>query len=376
MVNEKRLVDSFIELVKIDSISREEIKVTNYLIAKIKEMGLEVTVDKTEKYTNSNSGNIIARLKGNIKNVPTIMFAAHMDTVSPGKNIQPISENGKIFSLENTILGGDDKAGIAIILEAIQLIIENKIPCGDIEVVFTVCEEIGLLGAKNLDISQLKAEMGFILDSGGDPGEIITTAPFHNAIEFTFYGKAAHSGANPEKGINAIQVAGIALSRMKLGRIDEETTTNIGIISGGKATNIVPDEVILKGEARSRDEKKLEYQTEQLKKICEDTAEEFSTKVYVEIDREYDGYHFSPKSKIIKTALEAGKNIGLPTILKPSGGGSDVNVFNKRGLSTVDLGIGMKEVHTVDEYILTKNMVQATEYLLSLIDTVIVSGEI
>ena len=376
MVNEKRLVDSFIELVKIDSISREEIKVTNYLIAKIKEMGLEVTVDKTEKYTNSNSGNIIARLKGNIKNVPTIMFAAHMDTVSPGKNIQPISENGKIFSLENTILGGDDKAGIAIILEAIQLVIENKIPCGDIEVVFTVCEEIGLLGAKNLDISQLKAEMGFILDSGGDPGEIITTAPFHNAIKFTFYGKTAHSGVNPEKGINAIQVAGIALSRMKLGRIDEETTTNIGIISGGKATNIVPDEVILKGEARSRDEKKLEYQTEQLKKICEDTAEEFSTKVYVEIDREYDGYHFSPKSKIIKTALEAGKNIGLPTILKPSGGGSDVNVFNKRGLSTVDLGIGMKEVHTVDEYILTKNMVQATEYLLSLIDTVIVSGEI
>jgi len=375
MVNEKRLIKNFMELVKIDSVSKEEKEVTDYLIKKIKEMGLEAIVDQAGKYANSNSGNIIIRLKGNIKNTPTIMFAAHMDTVSPGKNIQPVCENGKIFSAGDTILGGDDKAGVAIILETLQLIREKKLPCGDIEIVFSICEEIGLLGAKNLDMSQLKAEMAFILDSDGDAGEIIIAAPFHNSVKITFHGKAAHSGANPEKGINAIQTAGVALSRMQLGRIDKETTANIGIISGGKATNIVPDEVILKGEIRSLDEKKLEYQTEQLKKICENTAKEFKARVSMKIGREYYGYYFSPQSKIIKTAQKAAKNIKLPAILGTSGGGSDVNVLNKKGFSSVNLGIGMKKVHTVDEYISIKNLIRSTEFLLSIINTVI-SGEI
>ncbi|MEA2021062.1 MAG: M20/M25/M40 family metallo-hydrolase [Candidatus Caldatribacteriota bacterium] len=374
MVNEKRLLNNFMDLVKIDSVSRDEKKVTDYLIKKINEMGLEVTVDQAGKYANSNSGNIIIRLKGNVKNVPTIMFAAHTDTVSPGKNIQPVCENGKIFSSGNTILGADDKAGVAIILETLELIREKNLPCGNIEIVFSICEEIGLLGAKNLDMSHLKAEMAFILDSDGDAGEIITTAPFHNSIKIIFHGKAAHSGANPEKGINAIQTAGVALSRMKLGRIDEETTANIGIIYGGKATNIVPDEVTLKGEIRSLDEKKLEYQTEQFKKICENTAKEFKAKISMEIGREYYGYHFSPQSQIIKIAQKAARDIELPAILRASGGGSDVNVLNKKGLPSVDLGIGMKKVHTVDEYILIKNMIRSTEFLLSIISTV-VSGE-
>ena len=375
MINEKRLVKSFMDLVKIDSVSREEKEIANYLIKKIKDLKLEVEVDQAGKYANSNSGNIIARLKGNVKNVPTIMFAAHMDTVSPGKNIKPVCKNGKIFSSSNTILGGDDKAGIAIILETLQFIRENNLPCGDIEIVFTICEEIGLLGAKKLDISQLKAEMGFILDSDGDTGEIITQGPFHNSIEFIFYGKAAHSGENPEKGINAIQIAGIALSRMQLGRIDEETTANIGIISGGRATNIVPDEVTLKGEVRSRDENKLNYQTEQLKKICSDTAKEFKAKVETKIDREYDGYYFSQQSKIIKIALKAARDIGIHSILKASGGGSDVNILNKKGFSSINLGIGMQKVHTLDEYITIKNLIRSTEYLLSLVKTA-VSGEI
>ena len=375
MINEKRLVKSFMDLVKIDSVSREEKEIANYLIKKIKDLKLEVEVDQAGKYANSNSGNIIARLKGNVKNVPTIMFAAHMDTVSPGKNIKPVCKNGKIFSSSNTILGGDDKAGIAIILETLQFIRENNLPCGDIEIVFTICEEIGLLGAKKLDISQLKAEMGFILDSDGDTGEIITQGPFHNSIEFIFYGKAAHSGENPEKGINAIQIAGIALSRMQLGRIDEETTANIGIISGGRATNIVPDEVTLKGEVRSRDENKLNHQTEQLKKICSDTAKEFKAKVETKIDREYDGYYFSQQSKIIKIALKAARDIGIHSILKASGGGSDVNILNKKGFSSINLGIGMQKVHTLDEYITIKNLIRSTEYLLSLVKTA-VSGEI
>jgi tripeptide aminopeptidase len=370
MINEKRLLESFIELVKIDSISRDEKKIANFLIGKLKDLGLEVTVDQAGEKVKGNTGNIIARLKGNIKGIIPVMFAAHMDTVVPGKNIKPVLEGGKIVSAGDTILGGDDKAGVAGILEALQFIKENNVPHGDIEILFTICEEIGLYGAKNFDLSQLKAKIGFVLDAGGQVGGIITIAPSQNSIEFIIRGKASHAGAEPEKGINAIQVAGHILSRMKLGRIDEETTTNIGIISGGIATNIVPDKVILKGEARSRNEEKLDKCTRELKKIIEDTAKEFKAKAEIKINREYDCYNLTSDDRIVKIAIKAAEKIGLSSSLRASGGGSDANVFNKKGLPSVVLAVGMEKVHTVDEYILVKNLKNTAEYVLSIINTV------
>jgi len=374
MVNEKRLVESFMELVKIDSVSREEKEVADFLVKKLKDLGLEVTVDQAGEKVKSNSGNIIARLKGSVKKVTPIMFSAHMDTVVPGKNIKPICDGEKIVSDGKTILGADDKAAIAALLEALHIIKENNIPCGDIEIVFSICEEIGLHGAKNLDISDLNARMAFILDCGGQVGEIISAAPSQNSLKIIIHGKSAHAGSNPEEGINAIQVAGFALSRMKLGRIDEETTTNIGIISGGKATNIVPDKVILEGEVRSRNEEKLEKYTEQLKKIAEDTAQEFKAKAEVKINREYYCYNLSTDDQVVKIAMKAAKDMGLQPELHPSGGGSDANVFNKKGFPSVDLAIGMEKVHTVDEYILVKNLKNTAKYILSIINTV-TSGE-
>lgn len=370
MINEKRLIESFMELVRMDSISREERSIADFLIEKLENLGLEVIVDQAGEKVGANSGNIIAKLNGNTK-VPTpIMFAAHMDTVVPGKNINPLREGEKIISTGETILGADDKAGIAAILEALHLIRENNILYGDIEILFTICEEIGLCGAKNLDISQLKAQIGFILDAGGQVGQIIISAPSHNSLDFTIRGKSAHAGANPEEGINAIQVAGVALSRMKLGRIDEETTANIGIISGGKATNIIPDEVILKGEVRSRNEEKLEKYTKELKKITEDTAQEFKARAEVKINREYHCYNLSPDDLVVKIARKAAKDIGLQSLLRPSGGGSDANVFNKKGIPSVVLAVGMEKVHTIEEYILIKELKNATEYILSIIKTV------
>jgi tripeptide aminopeptidase len=293
-----------------------------------------------------------------------------MDTVVPGKNINPLREGEKIISTGETILGADDKAGIAAILEALHLIRENNILYGDIEILFTICEEVGLCGAKNLDVSQLKAQIGFILDAGGQVGQIIISAPSQNSLDFTIRGKSAHAGTNPEEGINAIQVAGVALSRMKLGRIDEETTANIGIISGGKATNIIPDEVILKGEVRSRNEGKLEKYTKELKKITEDTAQEFKARAEVKINREYQCYNLSPDDQVVKIARKAAKDIGLQSLLRPSGGGSDANVFNKKGIPSVTLAVGMEKVHTIEEYILIKELKNATEYILSIIKTV------
>jgi len=370
MVNEKRLIKSFMELVKIDSISREERNLADFLLEKLEGFGLEVIVDQAGEKVKSNSGNIIARLKGNIKKATPIMFSAHMDTVVPGKNIKPICDGEKIVSSGETILGADDKAAIAALLEALHIIKENNIPYGDIEIVFSICEEIGLKGAKNLDISSLNAQMGFVLDAGGQVGKIITTAPSQNSLEITIFGKSAHAGSNPEEGINAIQVAGFALSRMKLGRIDEETTANIGVISGGKATNIVPDEVTLKGEVRSRDGGKLEKCTEQIKKIIEDTAQEFKAKAKVKINEEYQCYNLSPDDQVIKIAMKALKNMGLQPELCPSGGGSDANIFNKKGLPSAVLSVGMEKVHTVDEYIFVKNLKNSAEYILSIVNTV------
>jgi tripeptide aminopeptidase len=370
MVNEKRLIESFMELVRMDSISREERNIADFLIEKLENLGLEVIVDQAGEKAGANSGNIIAKLNGNTKVATPIMFAAHMDTVVPGKNINPLREGEKIISTGETILGADDKAGIAAILEALHLIRENNILYGDIEILFTICEEVGLCGAKNLDVSQLKAQIGFILDAGGQVGQIIISAPSQNSLDFTIWGKSAHAGANPEEGINAIQVAGVALSRMKLGRIDEETTANIGIISGGKAINIIPDEVILKGEVRSRNEGKLEKYTKELKKITEDTAQEFKARAEVKINREYQCYNLSPDDQVVKIARKAAKDIGLQSLLRPSGGGSDANVFNKKGIPSVALAVGMEKVHTIEEYILIKELKNATEYILSIIKTV------
>ncbi|MBU1035400.1 M20/M25/M40 family metallo-hydrolase [bacterium] len=374
MVNKKRLIESFMELVKIDSVSREEKEVADFLVKKLKDLGLEVIVDQAGEKVKSNSGNIIARLRGNIKKATPIMFSAHMDTVVPGKKINPLVKEEKIVSSGKTILGADDKAAIAALLEALHVIKENNIPCGDIEIVFSICEEIGLKGAKNLDISSLNAQMGFVLDAGGQVGKIITTAPSQNSLQIIIYGKSAHAGSNPEEGINAIQVAGFALSRMKLGRIDEETTANIGIISGGKATNIVPDKVTLKGEVRSRNEEKLEKYTERLKKITEDTAQEFKAKAEVKINREYYCYNLSSDDQVVKISMKAANDMRLQPELCPSGGGSDANVFNKKGFPSVVLAIGMEKVHTVDEYILVKNLKNTAEYVLSIINTV-TSGE-
>lgn len=370
MINEKRLIESFMELVRMDSISREERNIADFLIEKLENLGLEVIVDQAGEKVGANSGNIIARLNGNTKVATPIMFAAHMDTVVPGKNINPLREGEKIISTGETILGADDKAGIAAILEALHLIRENNILYGDIEILFTICEEVGLCGAKNLDVSQLKAQIGFILDAGGQVGQIIISAPSQNSLDFTIRGKSAHAGVNPEEGINAIQVAGVALSRMKLGRIDEETTANIGIISGGKATNIIPDEVILKGEVRSRNEGKLEKYTKELRKITEDTAQEFKARAEVKINREYHCYNLSPEDLVVKIARKAAKDIGLQSLLRPSGGGSDANVFNKKGIPSVALAVGMEKVHTIEEYILIKELKNATEYILSIIKTV------
>lgn len=247
------------ELIQIDSHSGKEGAIAKVLVKKLEEMGLEVTIDDAGVKAGGETGNVIAKLKGT-KNGPTILFSAHMDTVTPGEGVKPIVKDGVIYSDGTTVLGGDDKAGIAAILEGIRVIKENNIEHSDVEVVFSIWEEGGLFGAKYLDTSKISAEYGFVLDSGGAPGEIIIQAA-QDKVNAKIIGKPAHAGVAPEEGVSAIMIAARAIDNMRLLRIDEETTANIGTISGGIATNIVAPEVTIKAEARSINEEKLTAQT-------------------------------------------------------------------------------------------------------------------
>lgn len=366
MVKGQRLVKEFIEFVKIDSPGKKEKEVASILRDKLIKLGLEVELDQAGSIIGGDTGNIIAWLPGK-EGVPTLLFSAHMDTVSPSQSIKPIIKEGVIYSDGSTILGGDDKAGIAIILEAIRFIQENKIDHGDIVLVFTVGEELGLLGSRYLDYALVKADMAFVLDSGGDPGTIINQSPSQNNINAVFYGKATHAGVNPEKGISAIQIAARAIERMNLLRIDHETTANIGIIQGGTATNIVCDKVEIKGEARSLNEEKLEQQTKHMADCIKEATREFEGEVEINTERCYPAFLIAEDDVIIKLAERAAQKVGLTGRIVGSGGGSDANFFNSQGLKAVNMGIGMSKMHTKDEYIKIEDMINMASYVVAII---------
>lgn len=356
MVNEKRLVAEFLELVQIDSVSGQERKIADVLKEKLKTLELKVREDNAGSVVRAKvgceatAGNIIGVLEGET-GVPAIMFCAHMDTVEPGRMVKPRMEGDTIYSAGDTILGADDKAGVAAIIEALRIVKENGLEHGNIEVVFTIMEESGLLGAKNLDRKLLKAEMGFVLDSEGDPGSIIVRAPSQDKIKAVVKGRSAHAGINPEDGVNAIQVAARAVSEMRLGRIDDETTANIGIISGGRAINIVPDRVELKGEARSLDDDKREAQTRHMTEALRKAAQRFGAKVDLDVELLYPRMNLEESSPVVKAAVQASRAAGLNPKLGQTGGGSDANIFIGYGIPTVNIGVGMKKVHTTEEYI-------------------------
>lgn len=366
MINEKRVLDRFLSYIQIDSPTKHEREFAEFLMDELKRLGFEVYMDKAGESVGSNSGNVIAKLKGNTEG-ETLLFCAHMDTVSPGRGINPVIKDGIIFSDGTTVLGGDDKAGIAAILEAVETVIENDIDHGDLELVFTINEEGGLYGAKNLEYDRLNAKTAFVLDSGGDPGFIVIQGPAQNQINAKFIGKEAHAGAEPENGISAIQMAAEAISKMKLLRIDEETTANIGFISGGEATNIVTKEVEIHGEARSLNEEKLQAQTDHMVKCCQDAAEKFGGKVEVQVEKSYGAFKVEEDAEIVVKAKEACKNLGLEPATTTTGGGSDTNIINVNGISTVNLAVGMRLPHTVDEHIYIKDLENSARLVLEII---------
>ena len=366
MVNQDRIVSSFIEYVKISSPTKQEGKFVAFISEELKKLGFVVRIDDAGEKVGSDTGNVIAKLQGTTSGEP-ILFSCHMDTVSPGVDIKPIIRDGVIYSDGTTILGGDDKAGIAAIIEAIRVLKENNIEHGDIEIAFSIFEEGGLHGAKNMDFSAFNAKRAFILDSGGDPGQIIIKGPAQDKLDFKVVGRPAHAGVAPEEGISAIMVASSAISKMKLLRIDEETTANIGRIEGGSVTNIVAPEVIVKAEARSLDNDKLNAQSEHMVLCFEEAAKEFGAVVESEVVRMYSAFSVDENDPIVKITMKACENIGIKPFTASSGGGSDTNIFNANGITSINLGIGEKKPHTLEEHLYIKDLVASSELVLELI---------
>ncbi len=358
---------TFLDLVKISSLSLREKRVAEYAAECLKSLGLKVTVDSAGDSIGGESGNIIAYLPANQDRGIPILLNAHMDTVNPGEGIVPIIEVNSIKSNGDTILGADDKAGMSVIIEVLRSIREDNLKHGDIEVIFTVAEEIGLLGSKNLDLSKLKARYAFVFDGEGDTGRIVTRAPSQNSIKAKFIGKAAHAGLNPEEGVNAIVAASDAISAMNLGRIDSETTANVGVIKGGIAPNIVPPDAYFEGEARSLSEEKLKRQTEHMEKCLKDSSLKAGTQVEIEISRVYSSFNLKSSDKVLKIAVEAAKRLNIETEFVSSGGGSDTNIFNESGIPAVNLSLGYRNVHTTDEHIQISDLTKAAKHLQEIV---------
>jgi tripeptide aminopeptidase len=336
-------------------------------------MGAEILFDKAAEEIGSQSGNLVAKFKGPVA-VEPLLLSAHMDTVEPGRGIKPMLEDGVFTSDGTTILGADDKSAIAILLEVIQVLLERKLPHSPIELVLSVCEEIGLVGAKHLDFSLISAPYGYVLDSNDTQG-IVTQAPSANHLEFEIYGKDAHAGASPERGINAILLASRAISGLNLGRIDDETTANIGIIEGGLATNIVPKHVTVKGEVRSHDDEKLKRLTDEIVAAFQKAIDTYEDpdesqklpRLDILVESDFTRTFIPEDHPVVQMAFQAAANLGRNMRTKTTGGGADANIFFKNGIITGVLGTGMRDMHSTNESIRLDDMVATAELLLEII---------
>ncbi len=372
MINKERMTEHLMELIRIDSPSRREKRVALKLQREMEELGGECIYDEAGDVVGGEVGNLLVKIKGNKNGVPAFFLSSHMDTVGPGEGIRPEIEDGRMRSDGTTILGADDKSGVSIIVEIIRTLKEQDLPHGDIEVAFTICEEVGLLGAKYFDVSSLNSRYGIVLDSS-TPDRLVLKCPSSDILRIKVHGLEAHAGLCPEKGISAIQLACRAISNITTGRIDHETTSNIGTIGGGVAANIVPNfaEVVL--EVRSHDNAKLD---EQVKHICDSFHQEVKNcsvivdgqekkpVVDIDVDHVYRKMDVPASARVTQLVNKAVSDLGYTIKHHTTGGGCDANYFNNKGVECVNLGTGMYELHTVNEYLVLDEFYRSADIVL------------
>jgi len=361
------VLDLFLELAAEPSPPGEERAVADRVIRYLRDCGLEAHEDDAGAEIGSTVGNVFTRLEANAPGEP-VFLCAHFDTVPPTDSIEPVVEDGIVRNARPTILGGDNKSAIAVMLEATRrLLAENRSHAG-LELVFTPKEEVGLLGAYAFDHNRLAARTGYVYDQAAAIGEVILGAPSAQHLDITFHGRAAHAGMYPEEGRSAIAAAARAISEMRLGRIDEETTANVGQIRGGTAPNIVPEWCSLVAEARSHDDRKLADVVQEMQDAVTFAAGVAECQVETAIKRTYRAYRFKRGDLPVRLAAEALERCGFEPTYALSGGAADANVFNERGLRCVNLANGMAEIHTPDEHIAVADLEAMVEVTLALLD--------
>ncbi|TCP21064.1 tripeptide aminopeptidase [Scopulibacillus darangshiensis] len=366
-VNEERLLNSFLELAKINAPSGYEKPMADVLVPKLKVMGFSVEFDRAHKEFGGNCGNLIAYWEGTDSSIEPLFFSTHMDTVLPTEGLNPVIKDGVIYSDGTTILGADDRAALAAYLEGIQAIQESGSSCGPIELVLTVNEQPGLVGARYLDYSKVKSKKGYIFDSSGDVGQIILQGPYSSRIYCDIEGKSSHIGLNPEEGVNAFLIAADALKKMKLGKIDDETLANIGVIKGGEMSSIIPGNIELVGEVRCFNAEGLKNQIDHISNAVLTVAEQHGGKANIRARKKYLGFNEPEESILAKTAIQTAENIGVNGYLTKTLGGADTNVLNENGLTCITLGNGFRNIHTFNEHISVKNLIDTGRFTTGLI---------
>jgi tripeptide aminopeptidase len=359
------LHDLLIGLLAIPSPSGSERALADAVSAHVRGLGLEVTEDDSASRTGLGSGNLLVRVPGRGQGT-RLAFCAHLDTVPIDRPPVVVVENGVVRSDGTSILGADDKAAVAVLLALLSDLAADPPPV-PVEVLFTPGEEIGLQGAKALAPDALQADLVFVLDSEGDPGSVIRSAPTLTAVAATFEGVAAHAGIDPEQGRSAVVAAARAIAAMRLGRVDERTTANVGVVQGGSADNVVPERCLVRAEARSRDAERLAAQVAHMIGCLQAGATETGVDVHIDVREEFKGYEHRPRSLPLRLAAAAAADAGLEFTPRDGGGGSDSNVFNARGLPAVTLGVGFAHVHSPQERVHLDRVVELHRFAHALV---------
>jgi tripeptide aminopeptidase len=361
------VLDLFTDLAAIPSPPGEERAVADVVARYLRDLGLPADEDGAGAAVGSTIGNIFTRVEGTTAGTP-IFLCAHLDTVPPTGPIEPVVEDGLVRNAGGTILGADNKSAVAVMLDATRRVLAENRPHAGIELLFTPKEEVGLLGAAAFDHTRLQARVGYVYDQAAPIGDVILGAPYAHSMEVRFHGRAAHSGMYPEEGRSAIAAAARAIADLRLGRIDEETTANVGTIHGGTAGNIIPEWCSFLAEARSHDERKLADVVQEMLEAIGFAAGLEDCEVETEVHKNYAGYRFKRDDEVVRLAHTALERTGFTPSYGLSGGAADANVFNERGLQCLNLANGMQDIHTPDERIAVDDLDAMVEVTLALVD--------
>jgi tripeptide aminopeptidase len=361
-MNPSRLLEIFLQVIRINALSSNEKPIADFVHSFLNQLNYNVELDDSFKYTKSNTGNVICKIGSG----GDFVMTAHMDTARPTENVNPIVKEDRITSSGDTVLGVDNRVGVAVLLYTLEKIYLEKVPVKDFTVAFTTCEETTLLGSKYLALNG-KIKKGFVFDSGYRPGKFIYSSCGAIAFNIKVIGKASHSGIEPEKGINSLTIASKAISKLQLGRVDTETTINIGKLSSGSAVNVVPEITEMSGEIRSFNLDKAENYMNSIIKTFRDEAKEMNAIVEYDYYWDFKPYRIEENAEVYIDIINTLTKVGLNPQPKISFGGSDANSFNANGIKSVNIGIGAQNPHSNDEFIYIEDLIKSSEIALELV---------